>query len=183
MASSPKSVGRLFPVETNFQKMARRPGGLPRSKAVEAAAAKLEEMGPQYRTWLGEETAKLTDAIDALMEASVAFAARLEEAEHHCRQIRDVAGTMDFDLVTFVADNLWTILRASRHDMEPRRDPISCHVDALRLVSRNEYQGKQIKELPHFVQGLNKVAECATLCPHCIMEAQAANQNISSSDS
>ncbi len=183
MSSSPKSVATPFPVETNFQKMARQPGGLTRTQALEAAAAKLEGLGFEYGAWLGEETAKLTNTITALLEASEAFSGHLEEAEQHCRQIRDVAGTMDFDLVTFVADNLWTILKASRHDMEPRRDPISCHVDALRLVSRSEYRGKQVAELPHFVQGLSKVTEYATLCPHCIMAAQAANQNSSSSDS
>jgi hypothetical protein len=53
MAESSSREGRTFPVETRFQKLARRPGGLPRAQAIEAAQAKIEESKPEFETWLG----------------------------------------------------------------------------------------------------------------------------------
>ena len=44
MAESGDREARVFSVETRFQKMARRPGGVPRDQAIEKAAAKIEEL-------------------------------------------------------------------------------------------------------------------------------------------
>lgn len=178
---TPTPSYREFPVETNFQRMARRPGGLDRSQAVEAAAVQLDSLTPEYQAWLGEETAGLIRTVAALRESSAVFATQLESAERHCRQIREIAGTMNADLVTFVADSLWSVLAAYRQNAEQCAEPIDCHVDALRLVSRAEYHGKVPTDLPSFTDGLRRVAQFASSCPACIVKSQGADQNNSSS--
>ena len=41
-AKPPSPLARIFPVDTRFQQLARRSGGMPRDKAIERAQAALE---------------------------------------------------------------------------------------------------------------------------------------------
>jgi hypothetical protein len=46
---------RVFPVETRFQKMAKREGGLSRDKAIEQAQMQIEKAKTQFEDWLAVE--------------------------------------------------------------------------------------------------------------------------------
>lgn len=48
MRGTSDSPVRMFPVETQFQKLARREGGVPRDKAIEQANANIEEIKPGF---------------------------------------------------------------------------------------------------------------------------------------
>ena len=54
-----KLKARIFAVDTRFQQMARRPGGLPREKAIEQAASKIDDAKPGYDVWLRTELQEL----------------------------------------------------------------------------------------------------------------------------
>ncbi len=66
-AGKPKAAklaeARIFAVETRFQQLARRAGGMPRDKALERAQSALEEAKPAYDDWLEREVAGLADLV------------------------------------------------------------------------------------------------------------------------
>ena len=55
MTKKRKPKARIFAVDTRFRQMARRPGGLPREKAIEQAASKIDDAKPGYDVWLRTE--------------------------------------------------------------------------------------------------------------------------------
>ena len=63
MAETEDRPARVFPVETRFQRMARRAGGVPREQAIDNAQAKVEEIKPGFEDWLTAELTGLTDEI------------------------------------------------------------------------------------------------------------------------
>ena len=57
----------------------------------------------------------------------------IEQANFHCRQLRDAGGTMGCELISFIADSLCAVLdsiAAGGYNSET----IACHVDALSLA-------------------------------------------------
>ena len=56
---------RIFNVETQFQKMARRSGGISRERAIERAEIEIEEVKVQFDEWLDQELAGIATAIEA----------------------------------------------------------------------------------------------------------------------
>ena len=50
-----KSDARVFSVDTRFQKMARREGGIPRDKAIAQAQTEIKEVKSHFDDWLGGE--------------------------------------------------------------------------------------------------------------------------------
>lgn len=83
--NSDKSV-RIFPVETQFQKLARREGGIPREKAIEEANAKVEEIKPGFEDWLAKEL-EILDGIVKTAKTGEAGPDWAEQANHHSRQL------------------------------------------------------------------------------------------------
>src|SRR3974390_379244 len=55
---------RIFPVDTRFQQLARRAGGVPRDKAIERAQAAIDSLKPAYEEdFLEREVTGLTDLV------------------------------------------------------------------------------------------------------------------------
>ncbi len=63
MAENPDPEARIFPVDTRFQQLARRRGGIPRERAIERAEAEIEEVKVGLDDWLDKELRELTDSI------------------------------------------------------------------------------------------------------------------------
>jgi len=49
---------KVFPVDTRFQQMARRPGGISREKALTNATSELENARPEVEDWLDHWSAR-----------------------------------------------------------------------------------------------------------------------------
>ena len=100
---------KIFPVETAFQKQARRPGGVPRERALKYAAARVEEAKPEFDDWLGKELEALADVVRK-MQGGKAPPDWVEAANRHSRHLRDVGTTMGSELLTYIAGSLCEIL-------------------------------------------------------------------------
>ena len=149
---------KVFPVETNFQKLARRPGGIPRDRAIEAATEKVEKLKPGFDDWMQQEVNALAAVINqaAAGEAGPGWAA---EAVTHSRNLRDVGTTMGWELLTFVADSMCEILDAIEAGAQCNMEWVTCHLDALVLVRLPRYRGSRPAQVPELTNGLRRIAD------------------------
>ena len=158
MSSKSNRQARTFFVETRFQRMARRTGGVPRAQAVKNAEATIEENKPEFEAWLDQELQALAGLIGNA-RAGHAGPEWHDTACSRTRQLRDVGATMGFDLVTFVADNLCEILEGTHAGSEHDMELINCHVDCLFLARQEQYRNLRPEQLPQLSGGLRRVVE------------------------
>jgi hypothetical protein len=155
---------RVFRVETRLQKLARRPGGIPRDRALKKAQANVEEIKPGFDDWLVKEF----DSIALLLKRAQAGEpqeAWLDALNRQSRNLRDVGTTMDFELLTFIADSLCEILDAVADGAECSMESIQCHVDAMFLARKPPYRGMRPEQVPELTGGLRRVAEQVNTSP------------------
>jgi len=151
----------IFRVDTRFQQMARRPGGVSRETAVEGAQRHIDELKADFVDWLDRELKELTDAVRKLA-ANPNDTAALDRAHQACRQLRDVGGTMGYELVTFVANNFCDVLDAIKAGAAYDKDMIDCHMDALLLARTEQYRHLRPEQVPEMTRGLRRVMELAS---------------------
>ena len=158
MSDQTSTQVRVFDVETRFQTMARRPGGISRDTAIEEANASIEMMKPDFDEWAAGELHELSRAIERA-RAGAPNEEWLEAASLHARAVRDVGTTMGSELLTFVADSLCEILEAIEAGSDWDAETLVCHLDALMLVRQPAYRGMGPLELPELTRGLRRLAE------------------------
>lgn len=162
-----KSAGeaRVFTVETRFQKLARRPGGVSREKALENAAAKIEEIKPGFDEWLNKELQSLTDVVNQA-RSGTPQPDWIETASMHCRQVRDAGTTMGSELLTFIANSMSEVLDAIIAGAECNMESITCHLDALSLARQQPYRNMKPEQVPELTAGLKRVVEVVSTSPN-----------------
>jgi len=149
---------RIFPVETRFQQLARRPGGIPRDKALAQAQSKIDEAKPAFDGWLNEQLDALLDVVKRAQTENT-DAEWAEAANRYCRQLRDVGTTVDCELLTFIARSFSEMLDAITMGAECDWEAIQCHIDALLLARQKSYRGVKPEQVPDLISGLRRVAE------------------------
>ncbi|HTV31411.1 MAG TPA: hypothetical protein VMF32_27005 [Xanthobacteraceae bacterium] len=149
---------RIFAVGTRFQKMARRPGGVPRDQAIERAQNFIDELKPEFVNWLDRKLQELGTAIQQA-EGSSFDVSWHERAYRSSCQLQDVGATMGFELITFVANNLCKILEVIKMGIAYDREIIKCHLDALLLAKSEPYRNLCPEQLPEMTGGLQRVVE------------------------
>ena len=154
----------IFLVDSRFQKMARRPGGVPRDRAIKRAEVALEELKPEFINWLA---VRLQEAITAirLVEAHSDSASCLDAAYQCCGELRDTAGTMGFELLRFVCNNLCEILDAIKAGATYHEETIECHIDALVLASKAPYSNSRPEQVPEMIDGLRRAIQRTSIVP------------------
>lgn len=162
MSDKPKV--REFFVDTNFQKMARRPGGVPRNLAIERAQANIDLLKPEFADWLNLELQQLSAVIEQF-ERNQDNAASLDEICRRCSQLRDVGTTMGFQLLTFVANNLCEIFETVKNGADYAKELIDCHVDSLQLARREPYKNASPDQVPELSSGLRRTIELVSIIP------------------
>ena len=160
VSEKPGREARTFFVDTRFQRLARRPGGVPRDQAIENAQAKIDAGQPDFEAWLDGQLYELVDTLRQV-QAGTADAQWAEAIAAQCRQLRDVGTTMGFVLLTFVANNLCEMLESANGKSEGNLELIACHVDALLLARQKQYRKLRPEQLPELSAGLRRVAEFA----------------------
>jgi len=160
MTKSADSEARIFSIDTRFQKMARREGGVPREQAVETAQAKIDEIKPEFDNWLDRELQDFASLI-ANAQAGDAQPDWIVIANFRSRQLRDIGTTMRFELLSFIADSLCDLLDSIAASGECNVDSIVCHVDALILSRQDRYRDLQPEQVPELTKGLRRVAKRA----------------------
>lgn len=160
-----KPEARIFPIETRFQQMAKRPGGIPRDKALDLAEAAVEQLKPEFDSWLRTELRSLTQAIGRLSSPGALSLDQFSEALVHCLAIHDVGATMGCQMVSFVTGGLKDILQASLEGAEYRHNRVECFMEALGLATQEPYRALAPGDLPDLAQGLRALAAYASPPP------------------
>jgi hypothetical protein len=162
MPNDQSKDAQVFDVETRFQKLARRPGGVPRELALERAQADLDKSLPAFDAWLSEELDRLVALSREAAAAAFPDIGWAQDAAVQSGKIRDVGTTMGYDLITFIANNLCEIFEAISAGGDYRPDLIDCHLEALLLVRQERYRGMRPDQVPELISGLRLVVERAT---------------------
>lgn len=164
MAKPPSPPAQIFYVDTRFERLARRPGGVDRDTALADAQAAVEEMKSEFSDWVEKEFQQLRAAL-AELDGHRSDKAALENAYRSCAHLRDVGGTMGYELVTFVAKTLCEILDAYIAGAAYDKNVIDCHIDALMLAKLEQYRHLTPEQVPDMTSGLLRVVELASIIP------------------
>jgi len=164
MAAKETQDARIFYADTRFERMARRPGGLEKDKALALAQVQVDELKPEFNDWLDRELHELGLAFSRIKDDS-SDGKSFNHAYFSCTQLRDVGATMDLQLVTFVADNLCEILDAFNAGGAYDPDMIDCHMKALLLARTEPYRHLSPNKFPEMSDGLRYIVELASIVP------------------
>ena len=166
-AADPKV--RIFFANTRFERMARRPGGVPRAKAVARAEAQIEELKSGFNDWLDRELRELNETL-AKVDRDLSDNASLESAYRNCAQLQSVCAAMGYELVTFVAENLCKIISTVMTGAAYDKDMIDCHISAFLLAKTEQYRTMSPEQVPEMASGLRRVVDLAGKNPARIRE-------------
>ena len=161
MADKPADDTNTFFIDSHFQKMARRAGGVSREQALASAQLTIDKIKLGFGDWLQSEVDSLISEIRKGRKAPAGDVIWAETAAMHARQIRDVGSTMGFELVTFITNNLAEMFEAIIAGADPRNEIIDCHIDALLLAKQEQYRHLRPEQLPELSSGLRRVLEAA----------------------
>jgi hypothetical protein len=153
MTQKGKHEAREFLVETRFEKMAKRPGGLPRDRAIKNAQGMIEELKPEFADWVDRKVQESIAAIRRI-EQSPDDVGAIDVAHRICGELRDVGATMGFRLVTAVSGNLCEIFEALKAGAPHHKEALDCHVDALALSVQPPYRNMSPDQVPEMMGGL-----------------------------
>ena len=160
MRETPTSDVRIFFADTRFERMARRPGGVPREEALALADKMVDELKLDFSDWLDRELQELNAALSNA-ESDLSNNAALEDAYRNCAQLQGVCVAMGYELVTFVAENLCKIISAVMTGAAYDKEMIDCHTDAFLLAKSDQYRALRPDQVPEMATGLRRVVELA----------------------
>lgn len=138
----------------------RSPLALSRRAAIERAEAELARTRPGVEEYIKVECQRLEAALLAACKRDENYASFVADAYDAGQNLRDVAGSVGYSLIGFIAANLCTIIETA--DAVRMRYPaavIGCFYDALRLVQGRDYAGKKPTDLPDLTAGLLQTVE------------------------
>jgi hypothetical protein len=159
MGEPVESNAREFYVHTSFQKAACRPGGLPRDMALRNADANIERIKPGFALWLDKEMAELLRSLPEMKSTAASHPSWIDQVEQFSSNLIDVAGTMGYPFISFVAGNLQKICEAARSGAVCHGEVVTCHIDALFLGKRQNYLSLRPDDLPELSAGLRRIIE------------------------
>lgn len=159
-----KSDARVFSVDTRFQKMARREGGIPRDKAIEQAQTEIKEVKSHFDGWLAGELKEFMRLMKKV-EGAKAGKDWIRTANFHSHQLRDSATTLGFELLAFIAGSLCEILDSIEAGGECNMELITCHIESLLLAGQASYRHLKPAQVPDLTEGLNRVVKQVTAQP------------------
>jgi hypothetical protein len=151
----------VFAVDTRFQQLARRQGGVSRERAIESAQRQIDNMKTDFANWLDRELQELATSVEVL-DLNRGDMGALDRAHQACCGLRDVGTTMGYELVTFVADNFCGVLDAMKAGAPYDREMIDCHIDAFLLARTEPYCNMRPDQVPEMTRGLRRVVELAS---------------------
>lgn len=164
MADDQNSDARFFLPKTRFQTLARRPGGVPRGRAIENALNNVDETKVDFEEWLEHQLEGLIEVTERA-KAGAHVDEWIDVALFHAHSLRDVGTTVGFELLTFIAGTFCTILEGIKSGAECNLESLTCHVDALLLIRKKRYRNLRPDQLPELSEGLHRVAESVSIVP------------------
>lgn len=149
---------KVFEVETRFHRKAKRVGGVPREKAIEAAQARIEEAKPSFEPWLDNEMKKIAALVERAKRGD-GGPDWLDAVGLRARELRDSSTTLGFELLSFVATSLCEILESKEAGSARNMEAIGCHMDALLLAGQKSYRRVRPEQVPELTAGLHRVVK------------------------
>ena len=153
---------REFHIETKFQALAKRPGGVAREQAIVNAQTTVATLKPAFETWVDDEMTQLLKIIPP-DGADLKDRAWMNIADTHSQRLADVSATMGYDFVSYVANNLCLMFDAIKQGADYRRDVMVCHLDALVLGRKDKFRRMKPEDVPELTDGLRRVLESPKL--------------------
>jgi hypothetical protein len=152
---------RIFTVDTRFQKLARREGGVPRDKAIEQAQIQIEDAKSNFDGWLALELIEFKSLMKKVdgAEASTDW---IKTVNFHSRQLRDSSTTFGFELLAFIARSLCEILDSIEAGSECNMESITCHIESFFLAGQTSYRHLKPEQVPALTEGLHRVVKRVT---------------------
>jgi hypothetical protein len=164
MSEKDKHDAHTFYVDSRFERMARRPGGVAREQALARAQAEVDELKSDFPNWLDQELRELAAEI-LQVECNSSDTVVLDRAYSRCAQLQDIGTTMGFELVTFAANSLCKIFDAIKAGAAYDKDVIDCHINALFLFRTEPYRDLRPEQVPEMSSGLRQVVKLANRSP------------------
>ncbi len=156
MSSQNTTSAKIFLANTQFEKLAKRPGGVSREDAIKSAFSNIDRLKADAIFWIRQGVVRLDQAIqDTWISAD--DAARFDFAITLSASLRDVGATVGFPLLTFVCNNLCEILETQKSGVKLRKDIIDVHRMALMLSAQDKYRKSNLDDLPIFKSGFEKI--------------------------
>jgi hypothetical protein len=156
-----KHRAHIFYVDSRFERLARRDGGVPREQALAQAQSQIEEQKHNFEDWLERKLQEL-GVVTTDVDRNPCDKAALDRAERISLEIQDIGATMGYTLVTFVAGSLCKILEALKAGATYDKEVVECHVNALLLVRTESYRNLRPDQVPEMTVGLRRVVELAS---------------------
>jgi hypothetical protein len=156
-----ESDARIFAVDTRFQKMARREGGVPRDKAIEQARTQIEDVKSNFDDWLAVELKEFENLMKKV-EGATASPDWIKAVNFHSRQLRDSSTTFGFELLAFISRSLCEILDSIEAGSECNMESITCHIESLFLAGQMSYRHLRPEQVPELTEGLHRVVKRVT---------------------
>jgi hypothetical protein len=178
MNAKPRGSYREVRIEDKFGAHARSPAKLTREVAIKRAEAELAMIKPRIENYVKLECKRLENVLRAALARDANYTAHVHEAYQYSRNIRDVAGSIGYSLIGFIATNLCTIVEAAdAAHMDYPAAVIDCHYDALRLAFSRAYFGKNLKDVPELSAGLLQTVQVAKVMAARATAAAATAQS------
>ncbi len=148
---------REIEVDDDFGRQARSPGALSRDEAIKRAHVELTQLKPQLKEHIKQQCQQLEAALVAARSGDEKRLEHIGDAYAASLSLRDIANSIGYTLIGFIAANLCTIIETvEAAHMDYPAAVIDCHYDALRLALSPPYQGKQLRDLPELSAGLSQ---------------------------
>lgn len=152
MTQEAAKTARIFLANTQFETLARKPGGVPRENALKRASTGIDKIKPELVFWIKQGVFKLDQAIQDTWIGE--DPGRFDAAIELSTSLRDVGSTLGFPLLSFICNNLYEILDGQKNGAVFRKDIIDCHRMALILSSQDDYRKTRPEDLPVLRSGL-----------------------------
>jgi len=137
MSSSQSSNKSRSSLKDKIQK----PGGISAQEAVKRGQEALSEMRGDYKVELTQDIVQLTRLFKKKPKVYAPKDEWWQEIRKKLLDMRNVAGSFDYTLVTIVADNLLDYLDNVEDDAY-FDDVFDSHIQALQHISTNDVRGK-----------------------------------------
>jgi len=145
MTSSKPSEGKK--PRTSLKERLQKPGGISASEAIQRGQDALSEMRGDYLQQLRQDIAELTRLARNKPKVYAPKDSWWEDILRKLTDMRNVAGTFDYNLVTAACENLLDYLYNVEDDAY-FDDVMRAHIDMLQHVATEDIRGKgQAKEL------------------------------------
>ena len=155
MNGKPAAAFRIFDVDNAFGRKASAPGGLSREAAIDRAQQELALIHARLTEYIMAECQRVEAILSAARAGDGDYASLVREAYAASQNLRDVAGSMGYPLLGFVATNLCTVIETvDEAHMDYPAAVIDCHLDAMRLARSDSYGAKEFAEVSELSGGL-----------------------------